>query len=153
VREDQAATARIWTFIDSVTAVQSTTVAYAGNNIPYPLSGRRLDNPVFFIPRDGSSPTFGIGTGVGNPAAAGNRKAWRMSLEKRGVAYLCVFGDETAPDRPFPVEAAWAAEARDMFTSVLAMEWGRVYRILDSRDAPAPAEGAETTDPSQPGRR
>ena len=135
-RPDYRDMSAAWSDLNERTHGERATIAYAGMNAPYPLTGERFDNRVRFVPRggpaDGSLYDWGS-----KPRASvdGSVETWIANLREVGTDYLCVFRVERRenPSARPPVEWEWAERMSGAFQLVWASDHARVYRVERAR--------------------
>lgn len=137
------------------------TIAYAGNNLPYPLRGRgRRIRHVVYVPTDGRTdlrfhdralawhrdglppavcPEPGFYRRWQDPAA------WLAAVRRLGVRYLVVtrLQDHQLLNirhdaQGFPVEAAWARALAPVFEPVFADDFAQVFAVHGEREPRGP---------------
>ena len=132
-RADLAATAAAWRVIAARTRHGGATVAYAGNNLPYPLTGAGFRNRVLFVPRNRhrDAAYYNRTTPARDVLIGGTRAQWLANVAALHVEYLCVFRRSAANDHleRFPVEARWADATPGRFHPVHTTPWTRIYRV------------------------
>jgi hypothetical protein len=130
-RSDWAEAAEAWCRIAELTDDAASTIAYVGNNLPYPLAGRDLANRVVFVPRTGGAAFTGFRRRDSPRDGPESATAWLERLRALGVDYLCVFrhDPDDDPGRALPVEAGWADDRPETFEPVYGTEAARIYRV------------------------
>ncbi|MGH2571077.1 MAG: glycosyltransferase family 39 protein [bacterium] len=132
-RVDLAGIADAWQRLDELAAGEPVTVAYTGNNLPYPLAGRGLRRRVRFVPlNDQRAAAFVCwGTEPASLVDGGTASAWIANLEALGVEWFCAFRRLAAddPETAFPPETEWAEARPERFEKVHENDWARIYRV------------------------
>ncbi len=88
---------------------ESFKIAYSGTNGPYPFRGFRLNNPLYFVPRNKTidSHIYGFGRSFENPGEPQNKSAWLKNLKKMRIQRLLTASEIKGT---FPAEDKWADE-------------------------------------------
>ena len=127
-----------WRALDELTVESGARVGYWSMDVSYPLFGRRLQNTVFFVPRNHwtfasfyrSGSTVRDVSGEGNDIVIGGLKdgdrpsfeAWTRNLAKLEVDYLFI-GPDLSRER-WPLEDTWAKILADA---------GRMERVAQGK--------------------
>jgi hypothetical protein len=116
-RVDWADWAEGWREVADITRPAPTVIAYAGNNIPYPLFGEGLRNSVLFIPatEECTSDRYDWGSTPCDLRRPGASNTWFARLRARNVHYLCVF---RGLGEGWPPEWHWARAAGSDLTPI-----------------------------------
>jgi len=128
------------------------TVAYAGNNMPYPLLGPRLDRKAAYVnvnrhPEDAFHDYAKLAAAArwNTPEPAPYRleldtRSWWNNLQLEKVDYLMVTRLAEAElvniehdEKGWPTEKSWADQYSELFDLVYADPYARVYRVMLSR--------------------
>jgi hypothetical protein len=121
-----------WEWLDRETAGAPVTIAYCGNNLPYPLYGNRLQNRVVFIPQnDFAAGDYGFGQPYRDPKEARDPDAWYDNLRRAGVDYL--FVAVLYPQERWPWEVHRAAARPDLFSLVYKGEKLLIFQVRKTR--------------------
>jgi hypothetical protein len=131
-RRDRAETAQAWGRIAELTRDTASTIAYVGNNLPYPLTGYGLANEVLVVPRANGSAFTGFRKRDFAREPTESAEVWLERTEELGVDYLCVFRQDAADDpaRALPIEAEWADARPGTFELIYRTDAARIYRVL-----------------------
>ncbi len=136
-RPELAEAAQAWSLVAERTKGEKAVIAYAGSNLPYPLTGFALRNQVTFVPRNAASESwhFDWRTPVPDPFSGPSADAWLSNIRRLRVGYLCVFREVGANDplERYPVEAEWAEAHGEVFRPISRSIWARVYEVEPSR--------------------
>jgi hypothetical protein len=129
-RRDLEETARAWSRVAEMTRDAPATVAYVGNNLPYPLTGHDLQNRVLFVPRSRGEAFTGFDRHHLGPEGEASVEAWLEHVRSLGVDYLVVFRHhrEDDPEEALPVEAEWAEAHPQRFELTYENDFARIYR-------------------------
>jgi hypothetical protein len=136
-RRDVSDMAASWQFVANATRSSPSIVAYAGSNLPYPLTGYGRKNRVVFVPHnaDETGWRFWWGDRPPSPWRDGETVSWHRNLARLGVRYLCVYRLLAAddPETRFPIERAWAEHGPVPLRLVWERPWARVYEVGPAR--------------------
>jgi len=129
-RRDLEETAQAWRHVAEMTRDAPATVAYVGNNLPYPLTGYDLGNRVLFVPRSRDEAFTGFDRRHLGPEGEASMDAWLEHVRALGVEYLVVFRHhrEDDPTESLPLEAEWSDENPQMFEMIYENDFARIYR-------------------------
>jgi hypothetical protein len=125
-RVDWAEWAGCWKEVADITRAGPAVIAYAGNNVPYPLLGEGLRNSVLFIPsvEECTSDCYDWGSTPCDVRKPGASNAWFSRLRTRNVNYLCVF---RSLGEGWPPEWYWAKEAGSDLTPVRQSTYSAIF--------------------------
>jgi hypothetical protein len=120
-----------WRYVAELTRIEPALVAFSGTNLPYPLGGFAMRNPVRFIPRtEGSRSLWSWGPDLPRVDTPGTREDWERNMMRSGAKYLCVYRLARAPGQSeFPVERVWADLDPVRYRLVWSRPHARVYSI------------------------